>query len=240
MLPSIFRRLVFVSGLGVLFAISPACGVGGSSSTGGGISFEPGTPKITSLSPSRASPGDAAFVLSVYGTNLSVEHSVVCWNGQDRPTGLSCAGFECLTLPPHVDAQISAGDIATAGSAQITVHNPGTVPSNALTFEIGGSSPPHSCVTCIDQIIPSEIVKGGRAFTLTINGQGFFPSMAVMWDNLTNPTTDFQRPTTYISYNQMVANIPASDIQVPGSVYVYVMDTIPSGLISNKVMFVIK
>jgi hypothetical protein len=230
-------KILVVSALLILLVLASTCGGGGGNSPVSGGTPSLGVPKITSLSPSGTSPGGPDFVLSVYGTNLSADHSVVCWNGQDRPTGLTCVGFECLTEPPHVDAMISSGDIVSEGTAQITVYNPGTAPSNALTFTIAPVTPP-SCSTCIDQIVPGEAAAGGPDFTLTVNGKGFFSGMTVMWDNMTNPTSDFQRPTTYISYNQVTATIPASDIKVPGSVVVFVMD-VGSGLVSNKVVFTI-
>ena len=57
--------------------------------------------------------------------------SVVRWNGSDRPTS-SNGSINALT------AQISASDLATAGTATVTVFNPGPGggTSNSLTFTI--------------------------------------------------------------------------------------------------------
>jgi len=70
--------------------------------------------------------------LSVGGLNFEAS-SVVRWNGSDRPT----------TLDPNSQnmgliAQISASDIASAGTAAVTVFNPppGLGASNSLTFTI--------------------------------------------------------------------------------------------------------
>jgi hypothetical protein len=231
MAPSAFRTFVTFCTLAVLLSILTTCGGGSPSIPSGNSSL--GTPHITSLSPASAPAGGQDFVLSVYGSNLSVDHSVVCWNGQERATGLNCVGFECLSEPPHVDAQISASDIARQGTAQVTVYNPGSAQSNALTFVIGGSSSGPSCTMCIEEIVPSEVAAGSPAFTVTVNGSGFYSGVTVMWDNMINPTSNFQRPTTFISANQVVADIPASDVQTAGSAYVYVMDSV-GGVWSKK------
>ena len=55
--------------------------------------------------------------------------SVVRWNGADRPTTFVSA--------TQLTAAIPAADIAVAGSASVTVRNPGGAVSNALTFTIG-------------------------------------------------------------------------------------------------------
>jgi hypothetical protein len=239
MLPLTLKKIFLLTSVLAVVVLASNCGTGAGNTSGSGGTPGLGVPTITSLSPSGASPGGPDFVLSVYGTNLSADHSVVCWNGQDRPTGLDCVGFECLSEPPHIDAMISAGDIVSAGTVQITVYNPGTELSNSLTFTIAPQSPPPPCSTCIDEIVPSEIAAGSRDFTLTVNGEGFFSGITVMWDNMTNPTSDFQRPTTYISYNQVTAAIPASDVTTPGSVIVFVEDE-AGGVVSNKVVFTIK
>ena len=70
--------------------------------------------------------------MTVGGLNF-VTGSVVRWNGSDQPT----------TLYPNSDgeiltAQISASDVAAAGTAAVTVFNPapGGGSSNSLTFTI--------------------------------------------------------------------------------------------------------
>src|SRR5262249_1773488 len=86
-------------------------------------------PTISSLSPNAATAGGPAFALTVTGTNF-VSSSVVQWNGTDRQTTF-VSGTE-------LTAQIPAGDIASAGTASVTVSNPapGGGISNALSFVI--------------------------------------------------------------------------------------------------------
>jgi hypothetical protein len=86
-------------------------------------------PTITGLNPSSATVGGSAFTLTVNGTNF-VSGSIVRWNGSDRTT--------TYVNNTRLTASIPAIDIATAGSASVTVFNPlpdGST-SNAVTFPI--------------------------------------------------------------------------------------------------------
>jgi DNA-binding beta-propeller fold protein YncE len=99
-------------------------------------------PTISSLSPSCSPEGQQAlnpFVngqLLVNGQNF-VGSSVVRWNSNDRPT--------TFYSNSQLNAQISASDIAAAGTAAVTVFNPapGGGSSNTSTFTIttGGVGP---------------------------------------------------------------------------------------------------
>jgi YVTN family beta-propeller protein len=86
-------------------------------------------PAISLLAPSCAPAGEPVQ-LTVVGQNF-VASSVVRWNGSDRPT-TSNGSINGLI------AQISATDVAAAGTAAVTVFNPGTGggSSNTSTFTI--------------------------------------------------------------------------------------------------------
>jgi hypothetical protein len=90
-------------------------------------------PALTSLSPNSTTAGGPAFTLTVNGTNF-ITGSVVRWNGSDRAT--------TFVSSTQLRAAIPASDIATAGTATITVFNPGAGggTSNALVFTITTSS----------------------------------------------------------------------------------------------------
>jgi hypothetical protein len=87
--------------------------------------------KLTSLSPSSASAGGPAFTLNVNGTDF-VSGATVRWNGANRTT--------TFVSSTQLSAAISATDIATAGTAQVTALNPGASVSNALPFTITGTA----------------------------------------------------------------------------------------------------
>jgi YVTN family beta-propeller protein len=145
----LMRTLVILGIISVLFLAG--CGSGTSQSLNNqpvptnGSSAPPATnslPTITSLSPSCAPHGEQVlnpFIggqLLVNGQNF-LASSVVRWNGNDRPTTFSSSS--------QLTAQISASDIAAAGTASVTVFNPATGGgnSNTSTFTItaGGVSP---------------------------------------------------------------------------------------------------
>src|SRR3984893_12550476 len=74
-------------------------------------------PTIAALSPAGMAAGRSAFTLTVTGTNFGSQ-AVVNWNGAARTTAFVSGN--------QVTAAIPAADIATAGSAAVTVTNPGT------------------------------------------------------------------------------------------------------------------
>ena len=70
----------------------------------------------------------------------------------------------------------------------------------------------------LDSLSPSGVTPGSPGFTLTVNGSGFI-------DGVYSSVVRFNgvdRPTTFISSNQLTASIPASDVQMPTTVGVSV------------------
>jgi uncharacterized protein (TIGR03437 family) len=104
-------------------------------------------PVLTSLAPASAGTGGAAFHLTVNGSNFA-GNSEVRWNGAARPTSFSTSS--------RLIAAVSAGDIANAGTAQITVFTPapGGGVSGALSFDISSSG-------AVPAFIASSLVNGG-------------------------------------------------------------------------------
>jgi YVTN family beta-propeller protein len=99
-------------------------------------------PTINYLYPTCVPAGAQSFQLQVAGPSPGstfVTGSVVRWNGSDRPTtGNAVYGLV---------AQISASDVAAAGTAEVTVFNPGAGggSSNSLPFAItAGTGDPQS------------------------------------------------------------------------------------------------
>jgi len=79
------------------------------------------------LVPSAAVPGGNGFVLAVNGSNF-VPGATVKWNGSPRTT--------TFVSGSQLTASILASDIAAAGSAQVTVTNPGSPASLPVFFEV--------------------------------------------------------------------------------------------------------
>jgi hypothetical protein len=86
-------------------------------------------PTLTSISPTSTGAGGAAFTLTLTGTNF-ISGSTAQWKGSARTTTFVSA--------TQLTAAITAADIASSGTAAITVLNPtpGGGTSNSLTFTI--------------------------------------------------------------------------------------------------------
>lgn len=190
---------------------------------GGGISSSlsfsitsPGNPvpTITAISPTTVVAGSAGFTLTVTGTGF-ISTSKVNLNGTERTT--------TYVGPTQLTAAISAADIATAATLQVTVTTPtpGGGTSTALPLAVtGGVSGP-----VLTLLNPDRVIAGVADFTLTINGTGFV-SGAVARINGNN------RTTTFVSATQITAAIPASDVATAGTIAVTVIN--PGSQVSNS------
>jgi hypothetical protein len=180
------------------------------------------SPTISSISPATAVAGSGGFTLTITGTNF-VNGSVVRWNGSPRTT--------TFVSSTRLEAAIPASDVATAGTANVTVFNPapGGGTSNTATFTIQASNP----VPTITAINPSSAVAGSGGFTLTITGTNFVNSSVVRWNGS-------DRPTTFVSSTQLTAAIPASDVATAGTANVTVFNPAPGGGESGAATFTIQ
>jgi hypothetical protein len=105
---------------------------------------------------------------------------------------------------------IPANLIAADGALLISVITPGVSVSNTVSLPIASSSP------TIDSITPTSAVAGGPAFTLTVNGNGFIQASKVI--GLAGATT------TFVSFTQLTASVPASAIAKAGTFVVQVQN----------------
>ncbi len=85
---------------------------------------------VTGLRPSSAKVGGPAFTLTVDGTGF-LSSDVIQWNGFSRAT--------TYVSPTQLQASIPASDLATAGTANVTVAR-GTTSSNTLPFTIAAQA----------------------------------------------------------------------------------------------------
>jgi len=184
------------------------------------INFAP--PVITLLSPSSAVAGGQAFQLNVTGTNFA-PGSVVRWNGEDRTTA-----FIGVT---ELAAQIPAADIASAGTATVTVFSPspGGGLSNAVTFTINPQARP---LPRISALSPNTALAGSPEITLIVTGTNFVSDSVVRWNGQ-------PRMTTFVNSTQVTATIPASDLDEVGNALVTVFTPPAGGGESNTLTFAI-
>ena len=181
-------------------------------------------PTLGSINPTSAVEGGSAFSLTVNGSNF-VPGSVVRWNGADRATTYVSAG--------ELQAAVTAADIATAGSASVTVFSPapGGGTSAVQTFTIDPLVVDNPVPT-MGSLNPSSAVEGGSAFSLTVNGSNFIPGSVVRWNGN-------NRATTFVSANQLQAAVTAADIAAAGSASVTVFSPAPGGGTSAAATFTI-
>ena len=115
-------------------------------------------PVITSTAPTSAIVASGAFTLTVQGSGF-VSSSVVRWNGSNRST--------TYINSTELRAAIVAEDVASAGTAQLTVFSPGPG---------GGVSPgaPFSITSSISNLmVGSTNVAPGQTVSVTLtNGYG--------------------------------------------------------------------
>lgn len=169
-------------------------------------------PTISSLSPNTITAGSAAFTLTVNGSGFA-SGAVVKWNGAALGT--------VFVNSTQLTATVLASQVATAGTARVTVTS-GGVTSNSLNFTIV-SGP------AITSLSPDTTTVGGPAFTLTVNGTGFASGAVIAW-NTTALTTTFK------SASQLTASVPANLIATAATVSIAVKS---GSVISNSLSFTV-
>ncbi len=174
-------------------------------------------PAITSLSPANAIVGSSAFMLTVNGNNFTTA-STILWNGSARSTAFVNA--------TQLTASITAADIATTGTAQVSVYDTYAGLSAASSFAINNPVP------SIATLAPTFAAAGGSAFTLTVNGNNFVSGSTVQWNGSS-------RITTFASPTQLTAAILAGDLSSPGTASVTVSSPSPGGGVSSSASFTV-
>jgi len=204
---------------------------GGGTSTGQIFTINPAppppnpTPTLTSISPSTATAGGPGFTLRLTGTGF-ISTSTAQWNGSARVT--------TYVSRTSLTAVITALDLVSSGTANVTVFNPapGGGTSGVQAFTITPPPPPPNPAPVLSSLIPSSATVGGSSFTLTLNGSNFISSSVVRWNG--NARTTF-----FASSTTLTAAIPASDIAGAGSATVTVFNPSPGGGTSSGQTFTI-
>ena len=176
-------------------------------------------PSITSLSPGSVPAGNAAFTLTITGTNF-LPASTVRWNDVNLVT--------TYVSPTQLKAEIPASDVTAAGTYSVTVFN---------SAASGGTSAARPfyvrLVPTITTITPASAPAGSSDLTLTVDGTNFLPTSTVRWNN-----TD--RGTTYVSPTRLTASITAADLAASGAKMVTVTNPGVLGGSSNQKAFYVQ
>ena len=158
---AVLRRMLVISGIMSLLFLA---GCGGSTSQS--LNNQPPTPTITTISPNSAAAGDAAFTLTITGTNF-VAASVVNFGGAARTTAFVSA--------TQLTAVVAVAAIVTAGIVEVTVTNPapGGGTSNAVNFTITSASGTNPVPT-INSLSPSCAPEGEQVLNPNLNGHTLY------------------------------------------------------------------
>jgi subtilisin family serine protease len=122
-------------------------------------------PVLSVLNPSSAAAGGPGFALTVTGSNFTTA-SVVNWNGVSRPTTFGSSN--------QLQATISKDDIASQGTAVVTVKDSARGTSNEKTFTIMSSQPSPT----VSSVSPSSVRRGSTK-TLSVSGNNFVTGASV-------------------------------------------------------------
>lgn len=176
-------------------------------------------PVLTRLEPEVAEAGSGPLSLVVRGQHFQ-EGAVVRWGETDLSTQFGSSNV--------VTATVSATLLASPGTVEVTVHNPGgaDLVSNALPFVVISPTP------MITGLSPSTARAGGSDLTLTVDGQQFLEGATVLWDGT-------PLPTTYVSGTQLSATVASALMALGGEVGITVRNPGPDGPTSVPVQLVL-
>jgi len=204
-------------------------------------SMQPGQPvnnipAVTSMSPTTVVAGSNAFTLAVNGSNFS-SGSTVRWNGADRPT--------TFLSGTQLQAQITAADVASAGTATVTVFNSGPgggISPTGLGFTITTPPPSNPGLQFSDDFARANSPTIGNgwnekepgAFSIE-NGQArklasyydyrdnvvYRPASEALLD--TEVSSEFRITNLAVGYPQLFARLQSSTVGIYGRLDGYVV-----------------
>lgn len=204
------------AGTATIRVVNPGPGGGNSNTVNFTIASPAPIPRVTSIDPTSVMGGSQGFTLTVNGTNFT-QNSVVRFNGNALAT--------TFVSNTQLTAAVTTNDVATPGTASITVFtpSPGGGTSNAALLTINVPPNPVPAITALN---PNTVMSGGGNFTLTVTGTGFVQSSVVRFNNA-------DRATTYVSATELRATIQSGDIINGGTASITVFNPAPSGGTSN-------
>lgn len=130
---------------------------------------------------------------------------------------------------PTIEASPASGSTFGVGETTVTVTAKDEAGQTfSRTFKVKVNNP----IPVLTSIDPATKVYGDGAFTLTLKGEKFMPNSTVKVDGE-------ERPTTFVSWTELQAAIPASDMSAAGTKHVTVSTPTPGGGDSGHAVFTI-
>ena len=229
------RRLVRVSAVVLVFAalLTTACvlalpsakasdlGVSGGDGVDAlGVPFlsDPlsALPVVTGLVPSQAEVGELGLTVTVVGSGF-VHGSVVLWNGENRDTGYISENM--------LTATVRGSDLATPGTAFVSVSNPGPGGGQSLVAGVFSVLNP---LPRAESLEPALVWAGTAELTVTVVGSGFTTSSVIQ-------VAGADMPTTFESGERLHTTVSGAVLNQPMDVSVRVFTPPPGGGLSQAV-----
>lgn len=189
--------------------------------TSAAIAFTVSNPNVTvtSISPTNALVGSAAFTLTVNGTGF-VAASKILFNGAAITTTFVSA--------TQLTGAVPASALTTVGDFPVAVSSPppGGGVSAPLSFRVQYPVP------TLASIAPTSATAGSAPLQITATGTGFFPASQITFDGAA-------AATTYVSDTQLKATLSAAQLASAGTINVRVVTPTPGGGTSTAIAFTI-
>jgi hypothetical protein len=152
-------------------------------------------PTLSSISPTSGTAGGPQFTLTVNGSGFQPGASVR-WNGAGRTTN--------FVSSTQLTATITAADIASAGTATVTVMNNGSAESSPRTFTINEASGSTTFSDTFDR--PDNAVLGNGWIEKTAAAWNLTANRA---DKVATPSGDYRNNVVYRPAAEDAVNVEA-------------------------------
>ena len=179
---------------------------------------QPGVATITTVSPNSFTVGSPDTSFSVSGTGFT-KNSVIQWNG-------AALASSTYNGPTQLLANVPAADLATAGTATVTVNTPNANPSlsNSVTVNITNPQAP-----TLTSMYPNS-GPINTAAVVTLSGTGFTTNSSVTMSGE-------QVAAKYVNSTQLTLTIPSSSMAIPGNLSFIVTTPAPGGGTSSPLVY---
>ncbi|HVG26932.1 MAG TPA: IPT/TIG domain-containing protein, partial [Acidobacteriaceae bacterium] len=170
------------------------------------------TPLLGSISPTIGVQGSTSATITLTGTGFEA-NSAMQWNGSARPT--------TFVNPTSLRATLTAADLASVGTGQITVNNPGPGGSTSGAQTLTVVAPP--VITAVSPTTITQPTSQGTTVTLTVTGTNFGTDAFAQVNGIRLPTTSetSTQIVATISYNQLyqtgAAKITVANLAAPNT-----------------------
>ncbi len=175
------------------------------------------TPKVAGISPTSV-PQAHDVTITITGTGFE-SNSTVEWNGTALPT--TFVNSTTLTV------SLSADQLQSLGTEQITVNNPG--PGGSATVPVAVLVYP---VPSITSIAPASAAAGSASLQITLTGTSFVTGSVVFFDQTAIATT-------YVSATSITAMVPAGLLVNGHNAAVAVQNQTPIVTMSSPMTFAV-